>query len=124
MGGTWLGLAVYGHHCVADFLPLLLLLLMPGSEESFRVSEPVCCPSIVSHTGCHLTSGSVLTCSDRCPVAGSYGGYGGYQARPPMYAGYQPPPPRDPYYREPYLPPRDAYPRPPRPYGARRSVAP
>ncbi|XP_043237521.1 serrate RNA effector molecule homolog isoform X1 [Amphibalanus amphitrite] len=53
------------------------------------------------------------------PPPHHYGGYGGYQ-RPPMYGGYQPPPPRDPYYREPYLPPRDAYPRPPRPYGARR----
>ncbi|XP_043197030.1 serrate RNA effector molecule homolog isoform X2 [Amphibalanus amphitrite] len=57
------------------------------------------------------------------PPPHHYGGYGGYQ-RPPMYGGYQPPPPRDPYYREPYLPPRDAYPRPPRPYGARRHVRP
>ncbi|XP_037081813.1 LOW QUALITY PROTEIN: serrate RNA effector molecule homolog [Pollicipes pollicipes] len=52
------------------------------------------------------------------PPHHGYGGYGGYQ-RPPMYGSYQPPPPRDPYYREPYLPPRDAYPRPPRPYGRR-----
>lgn len=55
----------------------------------------------------------------------SYGGsYGSGYQRSPMYPGYQSSQhpshaSRDPYYREPYLPPRDAYPRPPRPYGRR-----